>query len=621
MRQLRFLIVIFTLALLLPTISTTRTIANASHTIDTQEPAAGLPRIYDLDITDEIYEQVDSDRIQTYVQEITSFGPRHVYIYNDIPGSENELARQWIVNKMTELSNGRIEIEILGDYMNIVGKLPGYLPGEHPVFIVSSHYDTYPLCPGANDNAVGVAVGLELLSIMSQYEWPLDIYFVSFNGAEAKYDVLTPPPGRLQGSEEVAAEFDNRNMDILAQFNVGAILREENHGPDNERVIFSYLDLGSSYYHVSQYWADLGKAISNWHGGDIVRTVSSSLFSQYFRSDLRKFVQRDFRSGVLAFETGFDDDDVYQSPDDVWYHYAYSYSIAREVTAVIGGCMAYTMSQSYGEDTHLDFDGVTYSGFATRYYFPVTMATSLNITARWFGSYATFILYSPTGSIINSATYTVTHPWNSTLLFFPSVSTPGLYTFEVWNTGTGPLGLDSFVEYDVDINGNGVPDKNEYWLASSLFSQDSDDDGISDAMEIIYGTNSASADSDDDNIPDNWEIENGLDPTNPLDALMDFDNDTLSNEQEYSYGLNPNSSDSDHDSLPDAWEVEYGLNPLVNDANEDPDGDNLTNLEEYLQGSNPMVAKVEEPPYLLIIGVPSIALLLVGIGVYLYRRE
>ena len=414
--------------------------------------------------------------------------------------------------------------------------------------------------------------------------------------------------------------FSNRNLEILAHFDVGAILRDENYHIDNERVILSYLDLGPSNYRESQYWADLGKSISNWYGGDYVRTVSASSFVEYYRSDLRKFLQRDFLRGVLAFETGLHDDTVYQSQNDVWNQYAYSYSIAREVTGIIGGCMAYTMSQSYGKATHLDFDGIIYSGSIQRYCIPVTMATTLNITARWFSSTATFLLYDPTGSIMNSATYTVTHPWSSTSIFTQSVSTLGLYTFEIRNTGTGPLGLDSSVEYDIDTNGDGISDQYQYWLDSSLFSQDSDSDNISDAMEIIYGTNSASVDSDGDTLPDNWELENGLDPTDPLDAALDFDNDTLSNQQEYTYGLDPNNSDSDFDSLPDAWEVEYGLNPLVNDADEDPDGDGLTNLEEYLQGSDPLTQEAEEPPYLLMIGVPSIALLLVGIGVYIYRH-
>lgn len=614
--------VIFMLVLLIPHIVTTNTKSDEPELVDIRAPSAGLPRIYDLDIVSEIYELVDQDRYKGYVQKLTENGSRHVYVDRDIPGSVNEKARHWLVNTMTELSNGRLEIELIGNYMNIVGCLPGYLPGDNPVFIVSAHYDTMVLCPGANDAAGGIAAVLELLGIMSQYEWPLDIYFIAFNGAEAKFDVLTPPPGRLQGSEEVAEEFDNRNIEILAHYDVGAILREANYGPSNERVILSYYDEGGLVpYTESRYWAELGKSISNWYGGDFIRTVPASSFIEFYRSDLAKFLERGYANSVLAFETGLADDDAYQSEEDLWYRTDYSYAIGREVTALIGGCMAYAMSRSYGEATRLVFEGVAYSGFSLRYLVPVSMTTTINITARWFGSTAAFLIYNPSGSLIASSMQTTTHPWNYTRLFTIPVSQKGIYQIIVWNTGTGSLGIDSYIEYEVDSNQNGISDQYEYWLDTSLFETDSDSDSISDALEIIYGTNVNKVDSDDDSIPDNWELDNGLDPTDPVDALLDFDNDTLSNLQEYSYGLNPNSIDSDMDLLPDAWEIANGLNPLVDDANEDPDDDNLTNIEEYLRGSDPLVAEIEEPPYILWIGIPSAAAILIGVAVYFMRRE
>jgi len=574
-----------------------------------------------MDLTREIFELVDQDRYESYVQDFSAFGPRHVYSHVEINGSTNELSRHWLVSKMTELSNERLEIELLGNYMNIVGRLPGYLPGDHPAFIISAHYDTMPLCPGANDAGSGIASVLELLGVMSQYEWPLDIYFIAHNGAEAKFEQLTPPPGRKQGSEEVAGIFVDRGIEILAHFDVGAILRPANNAPEDGRVFFSFYDIGSSRYHLSQYWAELGKSISNWYGRDIIALISSNVFIEFWRADTEKYIDRELNSVVVAFETGKDDDGAYQTPDDEWFRYDYSYSIGHEVTAVIGACMAYTMSRTYGQSNRLIFEGATFSGFSLRRFIPISMATTINITARWFGSSATFLLYNPSGTVIASSVQSSTHPWNYTRLFSIPVTQKGLYRFEVWDTGTESLGLDSYIDYEVDINGNGISDQYEYWLDSSLFSTDSDSDSISDAMEIIYGTDGTKIDSDDDQLPDNWEIENGMDPTDPLDALLDYDNDTLSNLQEFSNGLNPNSADSDMDLLPDAWELDNGLDPLVNDAAEDPDGDNLTNLEEYYLGSNPLAAEQEEPPYILWIGVPSAALILIGIAAYFIRRK
>ena len=160
-----------------------------------------------------------------------------------------------------------------------------------------------------------------------------------------------------------------------------------------------------------------------------------------------------------------------------------------------------------------------------------------------------------------------------------------------------------------------------------------------DNMGVLYITAgekilafSLNGDSDMDGIPDWWETENGLDPTNSADALLDTDNDGLTNIEEYNnstkpmladsdsdgltdgeeintyetdpntadsdqdglldyqevitYKTNPNSQDSDNDIIPDLLEIEAGMDPNdPNDATLDLDGDGYSNLEEYYAGS------------------------------------
>ncbi|MCK5389608.1 MAG: M28 family peptidase, partial [Candidatus Thorarchaeota archaeon] len=216
MRNLRFISVIFMLAILIPNTVSTNSISDEPQIVELMEPADSLQRIYGVDISQEIFEAVDQNRYRSYVQDFTANGSRHVYTARDIAGSDNEISHHWLVNKMAELSDDRLEIEIIGEYMNIVGRLPGYLPGNNPVFVISAHYDTMPLCPGANDDGSGIAAVLELLGIMSQYEWPLDIYFIAFNGANALYEQLIPVPGLFQGSPEVAEAFNDAGIEILA---------------------------------------------------------------------------------------------------------------------------------------------------------------------------------------------------------------------------------------------------------------------------------------------------------------------------------------------------------------------------------------------------------------------
>ena len=68
-------------------------------------------------------------------------------------------------------------------------------------------------------------------------------------------------------------------------------------------------------------------------------------------------------------------------------------------------------------------------------------------------------------------------------------------------------------------------------------------------------------DTDGDGIPDDWESANGLNPNNPLDALLDPDGDHLNNRGEYENRCITTNADTDADTLVDGWEVTYGFNP------------------------------------------------------------
>jgi VWFA-related protein len=101
---------------------------------------------------------------------------------------------------------------------------------------------------------------------------------------------------------------------------------------------------------------------------------------------------------------------------------------------------------------------------------------------------------------------------------------------------------------------------------------------------VEYGSNE---DSDNDGLSDQWELENGLNPTDPNDAILDFDGDGLSNLDEFQHGTDIRDNDSDNDGMPDGWEIRYGLNPNLDDASNHSDSDDLTNLQEYHYQTDP----------------------------------
>jgi len=117
-------------------------------------------------------------------------------------------------------------------------------------------------------------------------------------------------------------------------------------------------------------------------------------------------------------------------------------------------------------------------------------------------------------------------------------------------------------------------------------------------------------DADGDGMRDTWELENGLDPTDASDGLLDSDGDGLNNAGEYAagssltssdtdsdglsdadefqlYGTDATAADSDGDTLPDSYELANGLEPRRADGDTDTDGDGYTNWQEWRLGALP----------------------------------
>ena len=114
-----------------------------------------------------------------------------------------------------------------------------------------------------------------------------------------------------------------------------------------------------------------------------------------------------------------------------------------------------------------------------------------------------------------------------------------------------------------DNDGDGEEDSEEITYTINPFrwdrpDLDHDDDGILSLVEQNHTTNPtdiAHPDTDGDLIPDGWELDNGLDPNDENDALLDGDNDGANNLVEYSFNSDPNNSDTDGDGTNDGNEA------------------------------------------------------------------
>ena len=99
------------------------------------------------------------------------------------------------------------QLQVYGDrnYRNIIAEIKGKGQADE-IILVGAHYDTVWLSPGADDNASGVAVMLELAKLLAGYQYEKTIRFAGFTNEEHPYSNTG-----LMGSRVYAMRvFENR---------------------------------------------------------------------------------------------------------------------------------------------------------------------------------------------------------------------------------------------------------------------------------------------------------------------------------------------------------------------------------------------------------------------------
>lgn len=153
-----------------------------------------------------ILERVDPARPMADVERLVEFHTRHTLSETESETHGIGAARRWLRSELTAISEqtgGRLEVreqrftaEVLGqeaELVNVFGFLPGTDVGPlGRTYVVSGHYDSRvrngadatSFAPGANDDASGTAVVLELARIMSQDVYRANLVFLLVPGEE-----------------------------------------------------------------------------------------------------------------------------------------------------------------------------------------------------------------------------------------------------------------------------------------------------------------------------------------------------------------------------------------------------------------------------------------------------
>ncbi|MHA1966552.1 MAG: M28 family peptidase [Candidatus Hodarchaeales archaeon] len=76
------------------------------------------------------------------------------------------------------------------DFYNVVATLNAGEDPSQPTMLISSHFDTTPISPGADDNGSAIAIMLEVARILKVLDYDKKVIFVSFNLEEASSAIL-----------------------------------------------------------------------------------------------------------------------------------------------------------------------------------------------------------------------------------------------------------------------------------------------------------------------------------------------------------------------------------------------------------------------------------------------
>jgi Zn-dependent M28 family amino/carboxypeptidase len=130
-------------------------------------------------------EQLIHDNLKRHVEELAGrIGERNVW------RSEAMAAAARYIRKTLEDTGYVVNVQSFSSRGQTVNNIEAILPGHgaaEEIIVVGAHYDSVADCPGANDNASGVAAMLELARLLAGTTLPRTVRFVAFANEEAPF--------------------------------------------------------------------------------------------------------------------------------------------------------------------------------------------------------------------------------------------------------------------------------------------------------------------------------------------------------------------------------------------------------------------------------------------------
>lgn len=171
-------------------------------------PALAAPAEPDP-VVQKIVADISRTRIEQRIRKLVSFETRHTLSQTDSDTRGIGAARRWIEAELracSQAAGGRLQVSTQEwlepisrrvarptTLVNVIATLPGDAPASKDrLLIVSGHYDSMNsdisdnvgVAPGANDDASGTAVSMELACVMAKHHFDATLVFMAVPGEE-----------------------------------------------------------------------------------------------------------------------------------------------------------------------------------------------------------------------------------------------------------------------------------------------------------------------------------------------------------------------------------------------------------------------------------------------------
>jgi hypothetical protein len=480
-------------------------------------------------------------------------------------------AADYVVDELEKYS---IEASLWGDHGTPVGYQEGY-GSDNRAIVFGAHLDSYPGRLGVDNNAAGCAVILMIASALSQFRFPVDIYYCFFAGNLAILDPMAPIR-MFYGSREVTEIFAENDVDIIAFFNFDELLFRDPVQPESRRLLIEHKPVTPANYHSTRYLADLLRAHMLQTGLNIISPIDGA----EEEGDQDAFWAHGYP--CITITSGHHENPRNPPMDSVNsedYNTTQAILLARAAASV----GTYLALKGNGKETCYKIERTIPVNETLKINTVMTTPQPLTVSGQ-ITTDSNVILTLGNGSLnyiapiqLESGEFSITTNTDVHI---------GPIRLSIENNATSDVSVDMWLNYTSDTNGDDVLDSDQYTWPDPEPPLDWDKDGLSDIDEQEVGTDIFVPDTDQDTILDGVEFDNGLNPLKQ-DTQDDYDADSLTNLQEVNIGTDPLNNDTDGDTMLDGWEHYFGTDPLINDAELDPDNDTLTNLDEFNYGSDP----------------------------------